>query len=101
RGTGQVGGVLDDLGAPAGLVRDFRQRLGVDARVDRLALRRINRDRVDERVGAQEARAQTAQRDVARGVGAVRYQDQRGAIARALPDERQGGGDRVVDRRAA
>src|SRR5476649_1305672 len=64
--------VLDDQRAPAALGRDLAQRRRVDACVDRLALWRVDRDRVDERVAAPQRGAHLAQRRRAGRVGAVR-----------------------------
>ena len=77
-------GVLHDLGAAAALAGDLVAAPRVDPRVDRLRLRRVDRDRVDERVAAQQRRSHLAQRGVARRVGAVGDHQQRGALARAL-----------------
>ena len=54
--------VLDDLGPPAALGGDLAQRRRVDAGVDRLALRRVDRDRVDERVAAAQPLAKPIRR---------------------------------------
>ena len=70
--------VLHDLGAAAALGGDLAQRLRVDPRVDRLALGRIDGDRVDERVAAPQRRPHVAQRCGARRVGAVRDHQERG-----------------------
>ena len=59
----------------------------VDPLGDRLRLRRVDRDRVDEGVAAHERRAEVVQRGVARGVGAVGDEHDRRALARAVLDE--------------
>ena len=74
---------LHDLGPAAALVGDLAQRRRVDAGVDRLPVRRVDRDRVDEGVAAQQRRAHLAQRGVAGRVGAVGDDQQRRALARA------------------
>ena len=66
-----------------------------------LSLGRIDRDRVDERVAAQERRPHVAQRRVARRVGAVGDDQERGALLRPLRHERQRLEDGVVDGGAA
>jgi hypothetical protein len=80
-----------------GLVGDFRERLGIHAGIDRLTHRRVDRDREDESVGAEQGRSKIPERRVARGVGAVGNQHQRRAVTRALIDHGQRGHHGVVN----
>src|SRR5580765_5970594 len=73
--------VLHDLRAPAALGRDLPERRRLAARVDRLPIGRVDRDRVHEGVAAAQRRPYLPQRRRARRVGAVRDHENR----RALP----------------
>ena len=59
-----------------------RSAAAFDPGVDRLPVRRVDRDRVDERVAAPQRRPQLAQGRGAGGVGAVGDDQHRGALAR-------------------
>ena len=83
----EVRGRADDFRPPAALARDLVQRVDVDALGDRLRLRRVDRDGIDEGVGADQRRTQSVQRHVAGRVGAVGDEDEGGALARAVLDE--------------
>src|SRR4051812_32804415 len=54
RGLLDLRRVLHDLGPAAGLGRDLAQRRGVDPGVDRLTLRRVHGDGIDEGVAAAQ-----------------------------------------------
>ena len=71
RRADQIRAVLHDLGASAALVGNFAQGRRVHASVNRLGLGRVDRDRVSERVAAEERRSHLAERGGAGCVGAV------------------------------
>jgi len=96
RSLDQIGGAADHLGAPAAFGSDLAQCLHVDTGVDRLALGRVDRDRVDERLAAQQCRPDVAQR---RGAGGIRRRRKSPATPpapRRTVDERHRLDDRIV-----
>ena len=93
--------VLHDFRVAARVVRDSAQRIWVHARVQRARVLPIDGHRVEERVGSWQLRAQIAQLDVARRVGAIRDDDAGRPLTMPRLEQRQRHVHRVVNRRAA
>ena len=89
------------LRASAAVVGNLAKGSRIDVRVDGARLRRVDRDRVGERVAADQSRADVAQRRGTRRVGTVRDQQNRRPLAVTSRNQWQGSDDRIVRRRAA